>query len=231
MPKRCWTLIPLIAVALLAGRVSASHAQTIGTAGTQAVDPADTRLVLTPTARTLPRGNVSLTLLGMLPLVQVGITDRVSIGGGAWGWSFDEGRPIVFLLPKVQVYRGERTLASVGAIHFIGPDQSSIGMAFGVVTRGNDRTAWTGGAGVLYARSSANGGAAPAAIVGVDHRLAARHKLVADAYVFDTGAIANVAWRYTRVHFAADVGLMIVGVDDGFAVPMAVLAWRFGSAP
>jgi len=191
-------------------------------------DPSDTRLVVSPTARTLPRGDVSVTLLGILPLIQVGIVDRFSMGVGPFLVPVEGGRPPLVLMPKAQLFRGDRTQASIGALHLAGPDDSSVGLAYGVVTRGTSDAAVTAGIGWLYARDDDESGAVPAVIAGMERRLNPRWKVVGDAYIFNGGAWTSGAARLTRTRFTADFGLMIVVADGDFiAFPTILLGWRF----
>jgi len=219
-------------VAMLLGLLAAPSPARAGQASQAAPpvtpDPSDTRLAFSPTARTLPQGEVSITLFGILPLVQVGIVDRFSMGTGLFFIPVEGGHPPLILLPKGQVFRSERTHAAIGALHVVGPNHASIGLAYGVVTRGTSDAAVTAGIGWLYARDDDEGGAAPAAIVGAERRLGHRWKMVADAYIFNGGAWISGAARLTRTHFTADFGLMTIGVDGDFlAFPTILLAWRF----
>ena len=191
-------------------------------------DPADTRLLLAPTARTLPKGEFSITLIGVLPLFQGGVTDRISMGAGIFGFAADQGRAPVLVMPKVQVFRGARTFVAAGALHLIGPKDASIGLGYAVLTRDAGRSAFTAGAGVLYARDSEVRGSAPAAILGVEHRFSGRAKVVADAYVFDNGALVSAAFRLVRTRFHADFGVLIMAASDSRgAVPALIVGWRF----
>jgi hypothetical protein len=195
-------------------------------------DPGNTRLFLAPTARMLPPGVVSMTLLGPLPLLQVGITNRLSMGVGAFPISFEGGRPIILLMPKWQPYHADRTNAAVGALHFVGTGDATIGMVYGVITRGDGDHAVTAGAGWLYARDESSGGASPALIVGGEHRLGRHLKLMGDAYLARGGGIASAAMRVmaTRfgTHFTVDLGMMFALADDEvLPFPAILLAWRF----
>ena len=74
-------------------------------------DPNPTRLLVGPTARSLDQGQVYLDSFGIsLPFVQVGITNRVSMGAGA-PLLFPGVTPgdVFWLTPKVQVFRESRT--------------------------------------------------------------------------------------------------------------------------
>ena len=79
----------------------------------------------------------------LLPFVQVGITDRVSVGGGTpLVFASDSSHPVWFT-PKVQVYRGRNVQAAVGVMHFLNlEDDGGLGIAYGVTTTiGSDDSA------------------------------------------------------------------------------------------
>lgn len=213
------------AVVLLAASV---HAQEPSPAPPLTpADPADTRLVLVPTARTLPAGDVTLTLLGPIPIVQVGLADRFSLGAGPFWFALDEGIAPVLIVPKLQVIRRPGWQAAVGALHLAGLSDASVGLAYGVVTKGTSDGAVTGGIGYVYLRSEGEGGAAPAVLAGAERRISRRVKFVADAYVFDFGGWATAVLRRTGEHFALDAGVIVFGGDGAFGGPTVMLTWRF----
>jgi hypothetical protein len=219
--RTCW--IVAAATLLLAGSAPSARAQSSAGAAQLPPDPADTKLVLAPTARTLPRGDVSIMFLGIFPIAQVGLTDRLSIGGGVFGVS----GPIIAVTPKYQVIRRPGTSFTVGALHFQSLDAASLGLAYGVVTHGTDDNAVTVGMAWLYIRDEADVGAAPAAIVGAEHRISSRGKLVADAYLFDGGAWTSAAYRLVWTHVAVDLGLMFSAVNGhALAFPVVLVLWR-----
>ena len=82
-------------------------------------DPNSTRLAFGPTARAVPRGEAYLGVYqGLVPFVQVGVTDRFSIGGGTpLIFSFNDWDRPYWVTPKLQVYSGRRHHAAVGLFH------------------------------------------------------------------------------------------------------------------
>jgi hypothetical protein len=226
-------VVAALTVGLLIGPAVTAYGQTNQSLPADVpFDPASTRLFLTPTARMLPAGAVSLTLLGPLPLLQAGITDHLSFGAGVFPVSLGEGRPIVLLVPKWQPYHRGRTIAAVGALHFVGTGEATLGMAYGVVTRGDEDHAVTAGVGWLYARDQSSGGASPAVIVGAERRLGRHVKLLGDAYLAQGGGVASIATRLmgTRfgTRFSVDLGMMLVLADDDLvSLPAILAAWRF----
>ena len=88
-------------------------------------DPNATRLFFGPTGRSLARGQTYLGVYEFLmPFVQVGITDRLSIGGGTpLVFGFDDSDRPFWLTPKLQLIstarvrrsRSERSTSSMPA--------------------------------------------------------------------------------------------------------------------
>jgi hypothetical protein len=222
----------LTAALLVASTLTAGAQTTPPAAADRPPDPGDTKLFLTPTARMLPAGSMSLTLLGPLPLLQMGITNRLSMGAGVFPVSLGGARPIVLLAPKWQPYGDGHTSLAVGALHFVGTGDATIGMAYGVVTRGASDSAVTAGLGWLYARDESSGGASPAVILGAERRLSRHTKLMADGYLAEGSGVASVGLRImgTRfgTRFSVDIGTILVLADDELvSFPIVLAGWRF----
>ena len=101
-------------------------------------DPNPTRLFFGPTARSLKQGAGYAGVYEIiLPFVQVGITDRISVGAGT-PLIFGDGSAHPFwITPKVQVYSGEAAQLSVGVMHFLNVGDGNLGIAYVVATRGS----------------------------------------------------------------------------------------------
>jgi hypothetical protein len=193
-------------------------------------DANPTRLFFGPTARSVPRGSGYMGIYELvMPFVQVGITDRISIGGGTplvFGGGSD--RPF-WVTPKVQVFANESTQAAVGVMHFLNVDDGDLGIAYGVVTRGSSDTAVTLGAGFAYEHSSGDGGGAAVGMIGAEHRVSRRLKLVTENYLFHGGGLGTFGVRFLGERLSADLGLVVpIGAGDFFAFPMVNFVWQFG---
>jgi hypothetical protein len=195
--------------------------------------PADsnpTRLFFGPTGRSLPRGSGYVAVYEiMLPFVQVGITDRISIGAGTpLFFGGGSGRPF-WITPKVQVLATRSTQAALGVIHFTSIGNGSLGVAYGVVTRGSGDSALTAGAGYAYERSSGDMQSVAVAMIGGEHRVSRRVKLVTENYAFSGGGIGSFGVRFLGEHLSADLGLVVpLGAGVVVAFPMVNFVWQFG---
>lgn len=191
-------------------------------------DPNATRLFFGPTGRSLPRGKAYLGIYELfMPFAQVGVTDRVSVGGGT---------PLVFgggtthpfwLTPKVQVLSRPRAQAAVGVIHVLNIDDEQAGIAYAVTTFGSADNSVTAGVGWAYARGEddANGAVA---MVGAERRTGRHLKVITENYVFRSGAIVTAGVRFIGQRLSADLALGApIGVDGVFIFPVINFVWTF----
>jgi hypothetical protein len=191
-------------------------------------DPNPTRLFFAPTGRSLKKGEAYFGVYEvLLPFVQIGITDRFSVGGGTPLIFGDINRP-AWITPKFQIARGPSTNASIGVLHFFNIDDGSVGIAYGVVTQGNADSAVTVGAGYAYARAGDDDGGAPVGMIGGEHRVSRRVKLVTENYLFKGGGFASGGLRLFGEKLSADFGLVMQLFDDArVLLPMINIVRKF----
>lgn len=192
-------------------------------------DPNPTRLFFGPTARSLKRGEGYLGVYEVvMPFVQVGVTDRLSVGGGTPIWFGDDGDRVFWFTPKLTVFDRGRTSAAAGVMHMTGIDDDSIGVAYGVVTHGTRDSALTIGGGYAYASGGNTLDTAPVAMIGAEHRVRNGLKLVTESYIFSGGGIASAGVRFLGRRLSADLGLATpLGVDEFVVFPMVNFVWAF----
>ena len=190
-------------------------------------DPNPTRLFFGPTGRALERGDAYLGVYEVfIPFVQVGLTDRISLGAGTPLVFGGGGNRPFWLTPKVTLLARPRTQVAAGAMHMMNIDGDSLGVVYGVVTQGSRDSAITVGAGYAYARYEDNG--APVAMVGAEHRVHRHVKLVTENYVFEEGGIMSAGVRFMGQRLSADLGLATpLGIDEFFVFPMINFVWTF----
>jgi hypothetical protein len=186
-----------------------------------------TRLLFAPTGRSLQKGEVSFGVFEFLaPFVQVGITDRISMGGGTpLLFGLDESSRPFWITPKVQVLRTERTQAAVGLLHMFNVDGDNAGIAYGVSTFGNSDNAGTIGVGMGYA----DGARAWIVMGGAEGRISRSVKLITENYVWKNGdGIVSGGVRFIGERLSADLALAIpIGFDDFVAFPVVNFAYVF----
>lgn len=168
-------------------------------------DVSDTRLMIGSTARALGRGEVYVDVLTLLlPSVQVGVSDRVSVGIGAPVIPFIvTPADAVWFTPKVQVFRGQRTQAAIGLIHGAGFGVQS-GLVYGVITRGSSDAAVTVGLGLPYVGGRVYG-STPSTLIGGERRISARTKLMTENYVLRGQTMLSGGLRFVQRRRTLDV--------------------------
>ena len=193
-------------------------------------DPNPTRLFFAPTGRSLKRGEAYFGVYEIvLPFVQYGITDRISIGGGTPLILGRSNLPF-WVTPKIQVYKAKSTEVSLGVLHFFNVGDYNLGIAYGVVTTGSVDSALSIGAGYAYERSGEEGddGGSPLLMVGAEHRVSRRIKLVTENYVFRDGGLASGGLRFLGERLSVDLGLVSpIGVGEFVAAPIINFVWKF----
>jgi hypothetical protein len=191
-------------------------------------DPNTTRLFFAPTGRSLKRGQVYLGIYEFVaPFVQVGVTDRLSLGGGTpLVFGVDDWNRPFWITPKLQVYDGRDTQVAVGVLHAFDSDNDGGGIAYAVVSRGNDVRGMTVGGGLAYAN---DGGRAGVLMVGGEGRIARRVKVITENYIWEGGhGLATVGFRFFGERLSADLALAIpIGADDVIAFPLINFVYVF----
>jgi hypothetical protein len=186
-----------------------------------------TRLFFAPTARSLDRGQVSFGVFEITaPFIQIGVTDRFSVGGGTpLMFGLDEGERPFWITPKLQLLDRPTRKAAVGVMHVFASGENA-GIAYGVGTFGTSDNAFTIGAGMAYTEDDRNG----VVMIGGESRARSNIKFITENYVFRGGAgVFSGGVRFIGERLSADVGLAVPwGVDDFFvAFPVVNFVYVF----
>jgi hypothetical protein len=191
-------------------------------------DPNPTRLFFAPTGRSLKKGEAYFGVYELfLPFVQVGVTDRISIGAGTPLIFGDFERPF-WVTPKVQLLERRSTAVSAGVMHFFNVDEASIGIAYGVVTQGSADSAATIGVGYAYDQTDDDAAGSAVVMIGGEHRVSRRIKFVTENYVFKGGGFASGGLRFFGEKLSADFGLVMpLFADETFVFPMINIVRKF----
>ena len=193
----------------------------------QREDPTNTRLLFGPTGKALQRGVVYLGCRSMMPFVQVGITDRISIGGGTpLVVEFNESERPFWVTPKVQLLSRRGTHVAAGVFHAFNPEGDGFGIAYGVVTKDVGGGAVTGGAGMGYI-SNGNRAGGHGRRRGAD---AAEHEVHQRKLRVAIRGVVSAAIRFFGENLSADVGIgLFFEEDEGFlfGAPVVNFVYRF----
>jgi hypothetical protein len=191
-------------------------------------DAVTSKLFLGPTGRSLKRGEGYLAIdTVFLPVFQVGVTDRFSIGMGVPFYGLAK---TAWITPKFQVYEGTKTAVATGVLHMFVPGFGVGGYGYVVATRGTPDASVTVGGGALYGHGDDGGGATPMFTVGGEHRISRRVKLVTENYIFHGGAIATVGARVIGQTTSFETGALIPLVNGG-AIPGFFFNFVFHARP
>lgn len=189
-------------------------------------DPNATRLFFGPTGRSLHRGQVYLGVYEfLLPFVQVGVTDRISIGGGTplvFGEG-ESGRPF-WITPKIQVLNRKRTQIAVGALHGFSTDGYG-GIAYVVGTHGTEASSFTAGVGMGY---SSDGGGAAVVMVGGEAQVRRNMKFITENYIWQgQHAVISGGVRFFGERLSADLALVSPITEGFFIGPLVNFVYIF----
>lgn len=191
-------------------------------------DPNTTRLFFGPTGRALGKGQTYLGVYEFfMPFVQVGVTDRFSIGGGTpLMFGIDEGHRPFWITPKLQVMNAGSTQVAVGVMHAFAPGEGGGGIGYIVGTHGSAQGSFTGGFGVGYA---VDGGRAGVVMIGGERQVRRNVKIMAENYVWKNGnGIASAGVRFFGERLSADLALAIpLGTDEVYAFPVVNFVYMF----
>ena len=191
-------------------------------------DPNATRLFFGPTGRSLARGQTYLGVYEFLmPFVQVGITDRFSIGGGTpLVFGFNESERPFWVTPKLQLVNRARTQVAVGAFHVFDTGGDGGGIAYAVGTHGGGSSSFTIGGGVTYGNGSSGTGVL---MVGGEHQIRHNLKLITENYLGKGGdGIASGGVRFFGDRLSADLAIAIpIGLDQVVGFPVLNFVYVF----
>jgi hypothetical protein len=191
-------------------------------------DPNATRLFFAPTGRSLKKGQVYLGIFEfVMPFVQVGLTDRLSIGGGTpLVFGIEEWDRPFWITPKLQVLDARNTQVSVGVFQVFDPDGDGGGIAYGVVSRGTDARSFTAGGGLAYGN---DGGRAAVVMVGGEARISRSVKAITENYIWQGGhGIVTAGVRFFGQRLSADLALAVpIGAEDLIAFPLINFVYVF----
>ena len=127
----------------------------------------------------------------------------------------------------MQLFAGTKTAVAVGALHFANIGDDNLGIGYGVLTHGTADSAVTVGLGYGYVAGE-DGGGAPMIMVGGEHRVARRIKLITENYAFRSGGLLSAGVRLLGERMSVDFGLVSpLAVDSFIAFPIVNFVWMF----
>lgn len=192
------------------------------------VSTGPTRLFFAPTARSLPsgKGTIGLTEIG-IPWGEVGLTDRVSVLGGAAVLG------VGGIAPKLQLYGGRHVQAAIGAVQLFGLGDTG-GVGYGVVSLGSPDASATIGYGYGYGGVVEPRGPPGVLFLGAEKALGRSVRLIVEGYFGGAGLgmpdqTLLGGFRFGHGRWSADVGVVVPFYESGSGtpVPLLTIAWAF----
>jgi hypothetical protein len=202
-------------------------------------DPNATRLLLFPTARSLPAGAGRFGTYTVFPTVAYGVTNALDVSLGAT--IPVEGFGVLNLNAKATPIETDAFSAAVGASALLpyGEDAGGVGGTFyGALTFGTPEQAFTvGGVGVYGGDDPGDleVGAGGALMVGFERQLSEGVKFLTENYVgladSEIGLLASAGVRFFGDNLSADIA-PILAAGDGevtfFPIPYFSFSYSFG---
>ncbi len=195
-------------------------------------DPSRTRLLFAPTGRMMHAGEAYLTdAYVFFPSVQVGVTDMFSVGVGATvlpGVQFDEN--VLYVTPKVGVYRSPKFNVALGALFAFGKVVSSnapVGLGYGVATIGDENDNLTVGGGFGFANG--NSSSLGVLMLGGSTRISRSIALVTENYLASSNTSASIfsgGVRFIGEKLSVDLAVWS-GPQVQAVIPYVAFIYRF----
>lgn len=199
-------------------------------------NPNVTRLLFAPTGRMLKRGSGYFSdYLLFFPGVALGVSDRVTIGGGMSifpGVGIED--QLLYFTPKVGIVSTAKVNVAVGALALragfgddVNESDTNAGVVYSVGTFGGENGSVTGGIGFGYAGGTLSGD--PAIMVGGEARISRRMGLVSENYYFASvseSALLSAGLRFFGEKLSVDFGLA-VPTGAGVAIPFVGFVANF----
>jgi hypothetical protein len=226
--RRSLLLLACVSTLLCGPLTGLAAAQSAATAAIETVteDAVASKLFYAPTGRMLKQGEVYVAIDAFsIGVVRVGVTNRFSIGVGRPLWV-----NTTWITPKFQIYENDHAAVATGVLHLFAPGFGMGGVAYGVSTIGSRDNAFTGGMGWFYGKDDDGlHMGMPVFIVGGEHRMGNRSKLITENYLSKDGAMVSVGGRLLRRNVSIELGGMLVFAGNA-ALPGAVVNFVFHPA-
>ena len=194
-----------------------------------------TRLFFAPTARSLPRGDVTVGLTEVaFPWVEVGLWDRVSLQSVPLLLGDLTGTGVA-VAPKIQIVRSRYLQAAVGTFQALSSGGTG-GVGYAVATLGSADIAATVGYGYGYGGVADSVGSPGVLLLGAERALGRSVRLVFESYIGGEGlGLPEKTFmgglRLGRGGWSFDVAVVVPVYETGAGspAPLLTIAKSFGS--
>jgi len=193
-------------------------------------DPSDNRLFFGPTGRTIGAGRGYLAVFdAIFPSLSLGMSDRLTIGGGTLLVGTDGADRPFWLVPKLKLVDGPHTALSVGTLAITNLDDGWAGILYGVLTQGDANAAVTVGLGWGWVADDFAD--TPAVLFGAETRVARGAKLITENYLIPTGDGGQIVLsggpRFFTDRLSADLGIALSPSGGGGFFPLVNFVYNW----
>jgi hypothetical protein len=197
-------------------------------------DPNQTRLLFSPTARSLESGQGYIALYEIFfPFVAVGVGNVATLAGGL---SLLPGvsEQLLYVAPKITAVSSGNTSIAVGGFAATLTGSGGYGgIVYGLATHGASDAAVTGGVGFLFGEGEFV--STPIILLGGEYQLSNSVKLLSENYFIpevDSGLLVSVGVRFIGDSVSGDFGLFTSPAalgESGFPfIPWLGFSYAFG---
>jgi hypothetical protein len=191
-------------------------------------NPNATRLFFAPSAQMLKKGEGYFADYELFfPGFAYGVTDNISIGGGASIFPVGLDEQVYYVTPKVGVSVAERLHLAAGVL-FAGTKGGTGGVGYGVGTFGDGDASATIGLGYGFAGGKIE--SKPVAMLGGEKRVSRRIALVSENYllpVSENNLVYSFGLRFMGEKLTTDLAIFNVSGSNVIGLPFVDFVFRF----
>lgn len=190
-------------------------------------NPNESRLLFAPTGRALRGGQGYVADHALFfPSVTMGLTDRITIGGGTSVIpGIDVTDQLFYITPKIALYSSESVSLATGAF-LVATGEGSAAIYYGVGTLGNADQSITAGLG--YGRADGHGQGI--LMVGGEMRLSRRVSLISENWFWGDQPLVSYGFRLIGEKMTVDFAFLNTIGEDAIlpGIPYIDFVFSFG---
>ncbi len=191
-------------------------------------NPNSTRLFFAPSGQMLKKGEGYFADYQLFfPGFAYGVTDNLSVGGGASLFPTGLDEQVYYMTPKVGMSFGEQVHVAAGLL-FAGTSGGTGGVGYGAGTFGNGDASATVGVGWGFAGGEIE--SKPVAMLGGEKRISRRIAVVTENYLLptsDDNLVYSFGVRFMGEKLTTDLALFNVAGSGIIGIPYVDFVFRF----
>ncbi len=191
-------------------------------------NPNSTRLFFAPSGQMLKKGEGYFADYQLFfPGFAYGVTDNLSVGGGASLFPTGLDEQVYYITPKVGMSFGEQVHVAAGLL-FAGTSGGTGGVGYGAGTFGNGDASVTAGVGWGFAGGEIE--SRPVAMLGGEKRISRRIAVVTENYLLptsDDNLVYSFGVRFMVEKLTTDLAIFNVAGSGIIGLPYVDFVFRF----